>query len=320
MHRTARAALLSALFVTTASAGFAQTWVRIFEDDFSSASGWTFAGVQNGGNDLIFVDGANQRVDASWDQSNLFTPGFPPSDIVPSSLSRPLGQTLTDADTFRFGATLWITPGSIPLTTEYHQIPPFGLYNLAEMGPDRTLADWTFPAAYKAGSDFVEFNYFPGNTSFGNASVSPVVGTHTDGTGWQDQYWFNFNPDSELAAGDFLPTGVPLFIEVLWRSDERRAYLGVYTDSDRTTLLSINGVSMADITPAVPAGEFFTLTDFAFFNYVGANFGGENTVGQGWFDDAYVDVLTSQIPEPSSLLLVVLGVGLARMAGGRRRT
>ncbi|HEY8240132.1 MAG TPA: hypothetical protein VIH35_01735, partial [Kiritimatiellia bacterium] len=153
------AAVLSATAIESRAA-----WVRIFEDDFSS-NAWTYAGVSNSlGQALIRYDAGQQRIDAEWAQGNLYNGATDPNVIVNSRVSRTLGRTLTDDDTFRFGATLRIAAGSIPDTLEFYQIASFGLYNLDPgiVGADRVQSD-NFSgnsSLVRDCNDLIEFNYF----------------------------------------------------------------------------------------------------------------------------------------------------------------
>lgn len=279
-------------------------WQRMFSDDFSgdSAGLWTYAGVSNSADQaLIRYDAHGGNIAAEWDQENLYR-GWPnnPEIIVASSLSRPLPRTLTDQDTFRFGVVLNITADSIPDTTEFYEIANFGLYNLAETGPDRFMSD-DFSGnstLIKNASDFVEFNYFINNSSWGfNPSIQPTIGPHLTEAGElycvggsDDAFWHN----TDMGADHWLPEGTNLYIEVIYYGAEtnlyaRRAYGAIYTEPERTNLLTINGVGLYYWTKPLPENQAFTLTAFAFFNYAGANWGGFNGVGAGSFDDIYAD-------------------------------
>ena len=280
-------------------------WQRLLSDDFSGASStgsWIYAGVSNSvGEALIRYDAHGQNIAAEWDQSNLYR-GWPndPEIIVASSFSRPLDRTLTDQDTFRFGAVVQLTAGSIPDTTEFYEIANFGLYNLAEMGPDRFLSDNYSGNSnlVKDAGDFVEFNYFINNDSYGfNPSIQPTIGPHLTGAG--ELYCVGGNGDAlwhdtDMGKDHWLPEGTNLYIEVVYYGAEtnlyaRRAYGAIYTEPERTNLLIVNGVGMYYWTKPLPDDQSFSVKEFAFFNYAGANWGGLNGVGAGSFDDVYAD-------------------------------
>jgi hypothetical protein len=286
-------------------------WQRIFEDGFSvtSTGTWAYVGETNAsGQALIRHDEATERVEAEWDQANLYVGTGDPYTIVASRLGRSLDFLLDDGDTFRLGARLRLAAGSVPDTTEFYQIANFGLYNLSFMGPDRMMSDnGAFPPPgtfVKDGSDFVEFNYFINNRSYGfNPNIQPTIGAHiegvdglyTVGSSGDTGFWHN----TDMGEDHWLPTETDLFVEVIYygaATNElaRRAHGAIYTDAARTDLLQVNGVAMYYWTQPVPADRHFTLTDFAFFNYAGENWGGPSGCGAGWFDDAYVDRL---VPE-----------------------
>ncbi len=318
--------LLWMVLSLAAATGVAQgSWQPILTEDFSgSPSSWTYSGRLNGSSQsLIRLDsGGGGQVAAEWDQSTGFNGTGDPYTIESSRLSRSLGTSLTDSDTFKVGVTLRI--GSVVDTTEFYQIANFGLYGLSQMGQDRTMSDNYSgnTTLIKDGSDFVEFNYFTQNNSFGfnpmtqasiGAHVTGLAGNYTVGSGVAgDPLWH----DTDMGTDNWLPTGQDLFVEVTYDSQSRRAHSAIYTDSARTTLLSVNGVQQYYWTQALPGGDHFTLTDVAFYNYVGANWGGANGQGAGTFDDLYV---IKQVPEPVGLLFLAAGWAAVARAARRRR-
>lgn len=273
-------------------------WLKVLWDDFSSgSSAWTYAGVSNAYNrPLIACNSVNRNVRAEWDQSNVFVGTGDPYTIIPSRLSRTLGCVLTDDDTIRFGATLNIATGSVPNTSEYYETANIGLYNLAEMGPDRAMSDNLSRNSnlLKDGSDFIEFNYFIGNNTawdyFPSAEVT--MGAHI--TGLDGDYYFNWKNPRSMGVNHWLPEGTNLYVEVVYygsatNDSARRSYGAIYTDPTRANLLVVNGVELYYWTPPLPTNKSFTLTDIAFFNYAAANWGGANGAGAGTFDDVYVE-------------------------------
>ena len=311
-----RIALVCAALVLTAGQALAgPSWQTILTEDFSGRlTDWTYAGVTNGGGqNLIRPDGAG-GLRAEWDQANGFNGAGDPYGITPSSYSRSLGKTLTDSDTFKFGAKLNIT--SVVDTTEFFQAANFGLYSLADMGADRTMSDnWSGNSTLvKDASDFVEFNYFINNNSFGfNPNTQATIGAHITGLDGDyitgsgtvgDSLWHS----TDMGADNWLPTAQDLFVEVTYDAASRRAHSAIYTDSARTTLLSVNSVEQYYWTLAMDAGDHFSLTDVAFYNYVGSNWGGANGSGLGTFDDLYV---AEYVPEPATVSMLLVGaVGL----------
>jgi hypothetical protein len=339
LHKVVVVALAAAALAGTGKAGIA--WQTILSEDFSTNPSlrtdpnerWTYAGKQNGGgNDLIRWNDANGRVDAEWDQSNRYddwdgVAGAPrnPYIIEPSKYSRPLGKTLTDNQTFKIGVKFRIT--SQTDTTEYYQLANVGLYNLSQMGDDRCMSDdWSGNSTLiKNGSDFVEFNYFIGNNSDWDfypmtvATIGPHIEPGSSSTyviGWlSDSNWHN----SSMGADHWLPLNTDLYAEVTYFGaatdwTARRAQSAVYADANRTQLLSVNGVEQYYWTKAVPAGDHFTLTDAAVWNYVGSNWGGTNGTGSGSFDDLYV---MQAVPEPASAMVLLGGLGI--LVSRRRR-
>jgi hypothetical protein len=301
MKAAARIAAAVALtFSIAAHAAAEWNWTGILSENFNAdpSANWSYSGRQNGSSqNLIRWNGAGY-VNAEWDESNYYSWVGDPQTIEPSRYSRPLGTTLTDQQTFKIGVTLRI--GSVANTSEYYQVANFGLYNLAQMGPDRAMSDnWSGNTnLVKDASDFVEWNYFIQQDDWYNyyANTCPTMGAHITGvdgdyiTGsGSDGYWHN----TDMGPGNYLPTATNLYVEVTYfgaatDGNRRRAYGAVYTDEARTTILTVNGVGQYYWTVPMPDDKTFTLTEAAFFNYVGANYGGVNGTGSGTFDDLYV--------------------------------
>ncbi len=280
----------------------ASHWTTILYEDFETdpSPNWAYAGEQNGtSQDLIRWDPNTGRLAAEWDQSNHYRDWdgasvLDPYEILPSRYSHPLDQTLTDDDTFKFGARLRIN--SVVNTTEFYQVANFGLYNLSNMGGDRAMSD-NFSGnvnLVKDGADFVEFNYFIENESFGwNPMTQCTMGAHIDALTGNYFAGSGSDPlfhDTDMGASNWLPTATNLYVEVTYDAISRRAYSAIYTDPNRTTILSVNGVQQYYWTVPLPGDKHFTLTDVAVWNYVGANWGGANGTGSGSFDDVYVSV------------------------------
>jgi hypothetical protein len=264
-------------------------WQTVLSEDFSPAStGWTYQGVTDGQTDLFRLTGSS--VAATWDQLNLYDMYTSPQTLVPSRLTKPLGTTLTDADTFRFGVTLNLTGYSI--TSELFQIAPVGLYNPSAGGPDRTYSD----DAVTDACDFVEFAYYIGN-SWGGRSAQATIGAHSDTmwgnyvTGWGDNPWYNATLTGTAGT---LPMGTSLYVEVTYNSLTRQLHAGVYTDSQRLQILSVTNsdtqlpVPQYYYTRAMAADEHFSVTDAGFYNWVGGWWFDTPGTGSGQFDDLYV--------------------------------
>ena len=300
MQHIFRKVLSGLLLLTTAAPAY---WHTLLSDDFSTPGTWSYAGATNaGGQPLFRHDPTTQRVLAEWDQALCFDASGDPYTILNSSFLRALPRSLNDNQTFRFGVTLRLNTGSVPDTTEFFQIANFGLYNITETGPDRTMTDnWSWNSTIlKDASDFLEFNYFINNRSWGfNPNIQPTIGTHIIGLDGDyivgsssDAGFWN---DTDMGPDHYLPAATALYLEVTYHGAAtgavaRRAYAAVYTDPDRTNILVINGVSMHYWTQPVPTEKTFTLTDAGFFNYPTANWGGANGLGNGSFDDFYVDL------------------------------
>jgi hypothetical protein len=297
-------ASLVALAVTSTQA----SWWNLMTEDFDSSASnrWHYAGVSNALNQALFqINPTSGVVEAEWDQGNSFS-GGDPYTIKNSALSRPLPRLLRDTDTFRIGATLRLAAGSIPDTSEFWQLANLGLYNLAAMGPDRTLADDYSgnTTLLRNGSDFVEFNYWINNAATVWGDFAPNIGAVAGGhvtndidmlytTGDYGDASFFHNTD--MGLGHYLPVDTDLFIELTYHGAttgnlSRRVYAAVYTDAARTSLLEVNGAPMYYWTQPVPAVHAFTLTEAAFFNYASANWGGANGRGAGTWDSLYVDL------------------------------
>jgi hypothetical protein len=288
------------------------TWTTILSENFNAdpSSSWSYNGVSSN----LFEWSSNGYVDAQWDQSNNFAYGDPYT-IQTSRYSRPLGQTLTDQQTFRFGATIQVQ--SVSSTTEFFQVANLGLYNLSQMGQDRAMSDnWDqyVTTFVKDASDFVEWNYFINNDSYGsNPNTVATMGAHIEGvdgeytTGTGGDILFH---QTDMGKDNYLPTNTNLYVEVTYYGsatgeEGRRACGVVYTDAAHTEILTVNGVEQYYWTQPLPDDKSFTLTDVAFFNYPGSNWGGTNGAGTGRYDDVYV---ATGIPEPATLGLAGLGL------------
>jgi hypothetical protein len=283
----------------------------LVEEDFDAGdAGWQYEGGTNKDGLALFRRNAGAgNVDAEWDQSNLFDGGGDPYMIEPSRYSRPLGRAVTDQDTFRVRATLRLTPGTVPDTTEFYPIAAFGLYNAGTMGADRMMDDsypWKPPySKVKDGCDFVDFNYLV-NNKLGphNATIASTIGAHIEGVDGDytagaaaDRWFFH---DTDMGADHRLPEGTNLYVELVyfgWATNglARRAYSCLYSDAARKSVLRVNGAPMCYWTRPLPAGRTFAVTDFAFYNYAAANAGGANGAGAGTWDDVSVELLPSRI-------------------------
>lgn len=285
--------------------GASAVWWNLVGDDFSAApTNWTYSGVSNAFDEALFkYDALNERISAEWDQSNHIE-SWPndPYVIENSYFARELPRVLTDHDTFRVRATLRIAAGSIPDTTEFYQIANIGLYGLERTGPDRTLADDFSGNAtlLRNAGDFVEFNYYINNDSFGfNPNFTAVIGgTVTNDTdyvyitGSGGDAWYH---ETDMGVGNYLPAETDVFVELTYFGAaagdlSRRANVSIYSDEARTNLLEVNGVPMFYWTQALPETESFEVTHVALFNYAAENWGGANAEGAGSWDDVAVDV------------------------------
>ncbi len=305
------------------------TWNSILQENFDAdpSGNWSYAGQLNGSSQaLIRWDSTNGRLAVEWDQSNNYAGSGDPYTIQPSRYARSLPVTLDDSQTFKFGAKLRIS--SAVDTTEFYQVANVGLYNLSQMGDDRTMSDNLSgnTNAVKDASDFVEFNYFIQNKSWGfnpmtqatvGAHITGTVGDYTVGSGIVgDALWH----DTDMGADHWLPLDTDLFVEVIYYGAEtgakaRRAHSAIYTDPARTTLLSVNGVQQYYWTQALPTDDHFALTDAGGWNYVGENWDGTNGAGSGTLDDFYV---MEEVPEPAGGVGLLCGWLVATAARRRR--
>lgn len=291
-------------------------WWRVLEEDFASdpAGRWTYVGVTNGsGQPLFRYEAGDQRVHGEWDQGRVYAGGQDPEVILPSRLSRPLDRMLTDADTFRVGATVRIAAGTVPDTTEFFQIANFGLYNLeAEVwGADRGQSDNYSGNAQlvRDANSLVEFNYFINNRSFGfnpfiqATLIAEMPAAEFDNTayfvtgGSGDALFHN----TDMGADTYLPFDVNLYVEFVYHGAAtgqiaRRVYCGIYTEPERTNLLTVGGVPMYYWTRPADSQQVFRVTHAALLNWPSVNytvlFGGSTPdgAGQGSYDDVYVDL------------------------------
>lgn len=306
---------LGLLAGTTAQAG----WWRLLEDDFATdvSNLWTYAGVTNGSGQAMFrYDAANQRIAAEWSQAGHFDGSGDPYVILPSALARALPRQLTDRDTFRVGGVVRIDAGSIPDTTEFFQIASFGLYNLesAVWGSDRAQSDnFSFNGSLlRDANNLMEFNYFINNESFGFnpfiqatliAEMPPAEQDSTayfvTGTG-SDPFFH----DTDMGADTYLPAETNLYVEFTYYGGvtgdaARRVHAAIYTEPDRTNLLTVGGVPMYYWTKPAPASQTFRLGHAAMVNWPSVNFtvlfGGSTPDGEGTgaYDDVYVDLFVT---------------------------
>jgi hypothetical protein len=253
--------------------------------------------------DLLSWDPSNSNIKVEWDASKSINTFSDPMEITASSYTAPLGREMSDYNTFRVRVTLTIDSNSVPNTTEFYQLASFGLYNLSETGPDRTLAD-NFSGnsnLVKDASDFVEFSYFINNASFGfNPNISATIGAHIEGLNFDYTTGSSFSDpdfyhDTDMGAGNYLPTGIPLYLELIYHGNTpdtrgRRARCSVYTNASRTELLLVNGVEMYYWTQPLANEKHFTVTEIGFWNWPAANFGGANGQGSGTWDDVIVEL------------------------------
>lgn len=283
--------LLALLAVTECHA----SWLNLVNESFdaSATSRWSYVGVTNASGQALFrLDPTSMVVQAEWNQTNLINGDYvvPPTAILNSRLSSPLGRRLTDRDTFRVRAKLVLEAGSIPNTTEFWQLATLGLYDNPDTAPDRALA----APAIKDTSDAVEFNYFIGN-AWAGPSVSGLLASHIDGLDFQ----WTIGPSAAMGVDHWLPTGAPLYVEMTYHGGAtgtvaRRLHVAVYADSAFTTLVQVNSTAMEEWTSALPAGQSFGVREVALVNYVAPTFGDTPGAGRGTYDDLTVEV---EVPE-----------------------
>jgi len=309
--------VLAALVTLTAAcmAANAQEWNTIFSENFNgAAAGWTYSGVQSQGHDMLQVQ--NGKLSATWDQTNSFDEDR--DAVTPSSFIKPLGTTLTDADTFKIEATIHVDSHSS--NRAYYQIANFGLYNMQTTGPDRLMCTMSGVAP----RNFLEFNYWVTN------DASSGFGPGTQVSGIADSGYFiygskyevaPYNKDTNMHPGNYLPAeDLHVVITYFGGVDSslgyyRRAKSEVFQVVDgQEQLLTVNNVPQLYWTYQVADDESFSLSDVGFFNYVGwASWMPDMGAGTGTFDDVSVSVAT---PEPASLALLAIG---ATLLGRRRR-
>ncbi len=298
----------------TLTASATNLWWRVFEEDFATdpSSRWSYTGVSNAAAQALFRhDALNQRMQGEWDQGNAYSWVGDPQTIRPSRCTAPLDRVLTDRDTFRFGATIRIEPGSIPDTTEFYQIANFGLYDLApgRWGDDRGQADNYSgnTTLIRDANGLIEFNYFINNRSYGfnpfmqGTLIAAMPEAEVDSTAFfvtgasADPYFH----DTDMGSDTYLPVGTNLYMEVYYQGATtgdvaRRVHCGIYTEPERTNLLVVGGVPMYYWTQPATGSKHFAVSSFGLLNWAAANWGGANGTGTGSYDDVYADVLVRE--------------------------
>ena len=279
-------------------------WTNLVSDAFdgSTSAQWSYSGVNNASGDPMFrYDATSGVLRGEWDEANYIDVWADPLVVSNSSMSRSLPRTLNDGDTFRVRVTLQVEPGSVPDTSEFFGIGNVGVYNLTEMGPDRSMTDNWPTNLVKDGSDFVEFNYWI-NNNYGGPNIGAMMGAHLATNIVDGDYWTGTDyTQTTLGDHNLLPAGSNLYVELTYFGADsgpfaRRCCARIFADALRSKPLVITNSTtglpkaMTYWTQALPVDKHFTATDVAFINYPQGNWGGVNGAGRGTFDDLAVDV------------------------------
>ncbi len=219
------------------SASFAARAEVIFEEDFSTASGWMYTSadprvVGPAEPPLVEWNPGAENLSVAWDASN------------PTSFyQKPLGVNLTERDDITIRFQLEFSE-SLVSNDVFWQIG-IGLRNGADTEFDRTGGPW--PPGDKARNLF-EFGYFPQISEYGGPWLQPTICTH-DG-----QIRANFaSPARALEVG------------------KNYAIQLTYSHGTRTMLMTMSVAGESAIVDSQEAvlseGDAFTLNTFGIFVY-----------------------------------------------------
>ncbi|MCS7047959.1 MAG: PEP-CTERM sorting domain-containing protein [Verrucomicrobiae bacterium] len=310
----ALAAALSAVFIPSSHA-----WV----EDFSTSPfpTWSFGVGDNSNSQFAWNNDAPKY---SGDAPGSLTVNLN-SALPTARLDRPIGATFTQSDNFTLKVRFSFNVISAPTDTAA-QIA-FGLVNSALTGGDRTGSFSNFFS-----SDFfhtVEFNYFPQLSTWNPATPGPtltpvVAGAQKGGGDAFSNFAAIFGPASDLGANPpplitELPEDVVLEAVLDYDGFTRELSLTMYqVQSDGSLTLLLTGVPPLDLDT-----QFSYDTNYPFV---------VDTVAIMAYQDGYTDpnnpslvaTVTFEriefIPEPTTGLLVGLGVTLAAISTRWRRS
>lgn len=245
------------------------------------------------------------------------------SALPTARLDLPLGGTYTQADSFSLRVRFGFQVSSAPTDTAAQMA--FGLVNSALTGGDRTGSFANFFS-----SDFfhtVEFNYFPQLSTWNPATPGPtltpvVAGAQKGGGDAFSNFAALFGADSDLGGN------VPPLITALPQDEILEAVLD-YDGAQRTLSLTMYRVESDGSLTLLPTGVPAMDLDLQFLYDTSYPFVIDSLAIMAYHDGftdpnnpSLVATMTFErlefIPEPTTGLMVIMGLGLAGVLMRRR--
>lgn len=305
--------------------GLATVWlgvspVHALVEDFSSNpfSTWSFGVGDNSNAQFAWNSGASPVYtgDAAGSLSVHLN-----SSLPTARLQRPLGVTLTDTDSFTLSTRFSFTLTSAP-SDQFMQMS-FGLVNSSLTGGDRTgsLANFGSDNTFHT----VEFDYFPNESIFSGATLSPgVFGAQKSGGDAFGNFASIFGSGSNLGDNTLginrLPQTVTLeaLLDYNGATKVLTLTMNQVNANGSLTLLNTELPSLNLVASGYDSNFPFVVDTLAIMAYQ------DGFTSPG--DPSLVADLTFQkfeftmaVPEPSAIALIGLGMCGAWAAARRRR-
>ncbi|MCK5161345.1 MAG: PEP-CTERM sorting domain-containing protein [Candidatus Aureabacteria bacterium] len=289
--------LLSSFLVLLCVSPLAFSEVASWTEDFSSPSGWTYEGET--GTQLFTHNGTQGNVNALWK-----------SDKSTSRYYKSLGGSITESSSFSFGCDLQIND---LVQNPWGMQIGFGLFNTANTGDNRVGyydGDW----GYHSGNTIntFELSYFPYQDGWGGpwfgGTIMPEVDNEPGEPGNQVKIVYSGETVTYKTVGfdeGELPYDAWLYTEATYDGSSKEALFSIYTNQEKTTLLSVNGqIAQSSFIYTGDAFSLDALGFFSYYDYLDSTPVSPSLSGVGIFDNAYFNV----VPEPSSWICFTLGL------------